>query len=99
MDIVFDEDKSWDWNKKYEEAILCDLEWGDKDVVIEEEHDVLVEEEHEALVDEEHEAWQNNADTPNEDNIFDPTFESPEQRRCRRPPLWMEDYETGEGFS
>ena len=24
---------------------------------------------------------------------------SPVQRRCRRPPLWMEDYETGEGLS
>ena len=69
------------------------------EVVIEEEHVILEEEEHEALVDEEHEAWQNNADTPNEDNILDPTFESPKQRRCRRPPLWMKDYETREGFS
>ncbi|RDX90417.1 putative mitochondrial protein, partial [Mucuna pruriens] len=24
---------------------------------------------------------------------------SPNQQRCRRPPLWMEDYETGEGLS
>ena len=45
MDVVFDEDKSWDWDKKFEETILCDLDWGDKDVeaVVEEnieEHEV-----------------------------------------------------------
>ncbi|XP_034674326.1 uncharacterized protein LOC117905532 [Vitis riparia] len=28
-DVVFEEDKNWDWDKKYEEAIVCDLEWGD----------------------------------------------------------------------
>ena len=41
-DVVFDEDKSWDWDKQYEETILCDLDWGDKDVeaVVEEEHEV-----------------------------------------------------------
>ncbi|RVW18436.1 Retrovirus-related Pol polyprotein from transposon TNT 1-94 [Vitis vinifera] len=27
--VVFEEDKNWDWDKKYEEAIVCDLEWGD----------------------------------------------------------------------
>lgn len=28
-DVVFEEDKNWDWDKKYEDAIVCDLEWGD----------------------------------------------------------------------
>lgn len=28
-DIVFEEDKNWDWDKKFEEVIVCDLEWGD----------------------------------------------------------------------
>ena len=25
-DVVFEEDKSWDWDKTYEESIMCDLE-------------------------------------------------------------------------
>ncbi|KAH9743189.1 Integrase catalytic domain-containing protein [Citrus sinensis] len=29
--VLLGEDKSWDWDKKYEEAIACDLEWGDRE--------------------------------------------------------------------
>ena len=28
-DVVFEEHKNWDWDKTYEESIVCDLEWGD----------------------------------------------------------------------
>ncbi|KAL6321787.1 hypothetical protein AAG906_035477 [Vitis piasezkii] len=28
-DVVFEEDKNWDWGKKYEESIVSELEWGD----------------------------------------------------------------------
>ena len=28
-DVVFEEDKNWDWDKRYEETIICDLEWDD----------------------------------------------------------------------
>ena len=30
-DVVFKEDKSWDWDKTYEESNMCDLEWGDQE--------------------------------------------------------------------
>ena len=30
-DVVFEEDKSWDWDKTPEEFIMCDLEWGDQE--------------------------------------------------------------------
>ena len=30
-DVVFEEDQSWDWDKTYEESIMCDLEWGDQE--------------------------------------------------------------------
>ena len=56
-DVVFDEDKSWDWDKKYEETILCDLDWGDKDVEAVVEENI---EEHEVRY---------NTDTPEEDII------------------------------
>jgi hypothetical protein len=34
-DVVFEEDKGWDWDKQYDETIRCNLEWG------EEEHAVV----------------------------------------------------------
>ncbi|RDX93349.1 hypothetical protein CR513_24400, partial [Mucuna pruriens] len=62
---------------KYEEVILCDLDWGDKDV------EVVVEEENETRHELDH-----NTNTTEEDNIsFDSMAEestsSPNQRRCR----------------
>ncbi|CAL2259664.1 unnamed protein product [Prunus armeniaca] len=30
-DVVFEEDKSWDWDKRHEEVILADLEWGNNE--------------------------------------------------------------------
>lgn len=91
-DVVFEEDKGWDWDKEYEEAISCDLECGDKDV------EVDVEEENEAGHESDHtidtEEENVSSDSTAEENTFNPN-----QRRCRRPPLWMEDYETGAGLS
>lgn len=26
---MFEGDSNWEWDKKFEEAILCDLEWSD----------------------------------------------------------------------
>lgn len=31
-DVIFEEEKKWDWHVSYEEHILVDLEWGDDDV-------------------------------------------------------------------
>ena len=30
-DIVFEEDRQWEWDTSYEEQVLVDLEWGDDD--------------------------------------------------------------------
>lgn len=45
-DVVFEEDKHWDCEKKYEAGILCDLKWGDF-----EEEVIVNEEENESNVD------------------------------------------------
>lgn len=40
-EVVFDENKSWDWDKQHVVAITCDLEFGDKKYVInDEKHEV-----------------------------------------------------------
>lgn len=33
-DVVFEEDKEWDWDNKCEEAISLDIDWGDKDMKV-----------------------------------------------------------------
>jgi hypothetical protein len=30
-DVIFEEDKQWDWDVAYEEQILTDLVWGDRE--------------------------------------------------------------------
>jgi len=89
---VFDEDKGWDWDNKYVEAILCDLDWGDQDMHGN-VHDI-----HE-IVEAKHQV-RHGAETPepdfitSEEDIISSYFmtakntSSPIQR-CRRPPLWM----------
>ncbi|KAJ1438623.1 gag-polypeptide of LTR copia-type [Sesbania bispinosa] len=78
---------------QYEERGRGRGDWGDKDV------EAVVEEENETGHESDH-----NTDTEEEDNISsdsvaEESTSSSNQRRCRRPPLWMEDFETGEGLS
>ncbi|KAL9429257.1 hypothetical protein AB3S75_031131 [Citrus x aurantiifolia] len=91
-DIVFEEDKSWDWDKKYEEAIACDLEWGDREEkVVEIDINVgMIESDSDANV-EERENF--SSDSPAEESS-----PSLNERRIRRPRAWMQDYETEEGL-
>ncbi|KAK4425280.1 hypothetical protein Salat_1721900 [Sesamum alatum] len=37
-DVVFEEDKAWDWDEKHENVSLCDLECGDQEIAAA-EHD------------------------------------------------------------
>ena len=43
-DVVFEEDKSWSWDRSYEEHIMVDLEWNNKVVNVENEEVVSGEE-------------------------------------------------------
>ena len=96
-DVVFEENKNWDWDKKYEEVTLCDLEWGDcKEEVTENE---------------ERSETYSNPDV--EDKVADSTVEviaeatgicsliqntdslqNSSATRNRKAPVWMRNYET-----
>lgn len=92
-DVVFEEDKSWDWDNKYEEAIACDLEWGDREEkVVEIDRNVGRSESNSDANIEEGENF--SSDSPAEESS-----PSSNEGRIRRPPAWMQDYETGEGLS
>ena len=91
-DVVFKEDKSWDFDKTYEESIMCDLEWGDQ----EEAADVFDENEEgseygiEAA--EENTAQENISSS----SLAEASFPSSTKERNRKLPVWMRDYASGE---
>ena len=89
-DVVFEEDKSWDWDKTYEESIMCDLEWGDQ----EEAADVC---------DENEEGSESDIEVAEENissgSLAEASSPSSNKGKNRRPPVWMRDYATGENLS
>ena len=88
-DVIFEEEKRWDWDESYEEHILVDLEWGDDDVA--------------GVNDNKSEGAENNNEvendgkreedvSPNNGDIED----NEGGKRMREPPAWMKDYVSGE---
>ncbi|KAF2305446.1 hypothetical protein GH714_005359 [Hevea brasiliensis] len=79
-DVVFEEDKSWEWNKKNEEIVVRDLEWG----VDEEELNDNTE------ADPIFSTAEGSESDPNDADLLSDS----DQVRARVPPVWMRDYET-----
>lgn len=102
-DVIFEEDKKWDWDASYEELIKLDLEWGDdqeqselngNEQNCEEEPEITVGEETEITVGEETEADTNPIDSPPVVNTNVDTPENSRETRNRKKPVWMRDYVT-----
>lgn len=92
-DVIFEEDQQWSWDDGHKQAILTDIEWETDDKAgIEDENNGDEFEADEEPGEFEPETNQNGGDTSTGENS------SPE-RRARRPPVWMGDYETGQGLS
>ncbi|RVW59737.1 Retrovirus-related Pol polyprotein from transposon TNT 1-94 [Vitis vinifera] len=94
-DVVFEEDQQWKWDNSHEPAILADLEWeSDEETDTEDDGN---EEEPEAGED------MGNSESNDSDSFEngETTYEdsTPHEGRTRRPPTWMQDYETGAGLS
>ncbi|TQE03722.1 hypothetical protein C1H46_010696 [Malus baccata] len=86
-DVVFEEDEQWNWDEVYEQAVLTDLEWEtDEETTTDDEEGSGVIEDIED--DESHEVGEAMTEGS-----------TSQERRTRRPPTWMRDYETGEGLS
>ena len=104
-DVVFEEDKNWDWGKKYEESIVSELEWGD----LEEEATMFDDNEEGNEVDPNEEGSESESDPEanveavegnfSYDSLIEESSPSSNEGRNRRPPIWMRDYETGKGIS
>ena len=104
-DVVFKEDKNWDWDKKYEESIVCDLEWDD----LEEEATMFDDNEEGNEFDPNEEGCKSESDPEANVDVAKENFSSNSlteesspslnEGRNRRPPIWIRDYETGKGIS
>ncbi|KAB2605263.1 hypothetical protein D8674_004980 [Pyrus ussuriensis x Pyrus communis] len=96
-DVVFEEDQSWDWEACYKEAIVANLEWETDEEV---ETEVDANEESEISSTEEYEDSGETEDSEDVEEVDHGAQEdSPHEARTRRPPTWMNDYESGQGLS
>jgi len=103
-DVVFEEDKSWDWDKSHEGAINADLEWGDNEdettIIDVNEEDNAADPTDEgndedsvaALTDEGIEDFSSN-------ELIEENSPNSDAGRHRTPPVWMRDYVSGEDLS
>lgn len=79
-DVIFEENKHWDWDKSYNDQALLDLEWGENE---EQFSDVAESEsDNEVGIDVE------SSHIPAEGSSRQPSPNSSEERN-RRPPVWM----------
>ncbi|KAL6311043.1 hypothetical protein AAG906_011714 [Vitis piasezkii] len=105
-DIVFEEDRQWEWDTSYEEQVLVDLEWGDDDKNDTEDNEgdenlEAASEGNEEAEGNENQAAVNDAGDAAATDASDAPAEGSDarERRVRRAPIWMEDYIGGEGLS
>lgn len=96
-DVVFEEDKQWNWDASYEEHLLMDLEWGDETHPNIAEGEETISESNsqaEEVVDDETLMAVNASP-----GIADGEAINAGRRRNRQLPLWMKEYVSGEGLS
>ncbi|KAB2616999.1 hypothetical protein D8674_012868 [Pyrus ussuriensis x Pyrus communis] len=103
-DVIFEEEKQWDWDVSYEGQIMLDLEWGENEENSEGEERVNEnEDENGSGVREERNMGESSEDTQGyEERSFNELGEDEGrvyEGRVRRPPSYLSDYVTGERLS
>ncbi|GAA0170740.1 hypothetical protein LIER_24938 [Lithospermum erythrorhizon] len=96
--VIFEEDKAWDWGNDYIDQVNAELEW--KDELLDEpvECHVLGENEVEGN-NEGHQPIDHSSDTSNHEDQTSSGEENANQGRVHRAPRWMEDYVSGDGLT
>ncbi|CAL9004184.1 unnamed protein product, partial [Prunus brigantina] len=97
-DVIFEEEKQWDWDVSYEKQIVVDLEWGDGDG---ENEEGVSENGNRENTDGEVGGTCDTEVIEEEDSSSEGEERVRElrQSRERQPPTWMGDYVSGEGLS
>ncbi|KAJ8637161.1 hypothetical protein MRB53_011428 [Persea americana] len=96
-DVIFEEEKQWDWDVSYEKQIVVDLEWGDGDG---ENEEGVSENGNGENTDGEVGETRDEGVREEEDGSSESEERVRElrQSRERHPPTWMGDYVSGEGL-
>ncbi|GAA0171472.1 transmembrane signal receptor [Lithospermum erythrorhizon] len=102
-DVVFEEDKHWDWGKEYEQQTGIEIEWEDKNAEIEEvqndeeiepgltendDADITIQDQHHT---ESHDSGEEE-ESESSKAMDQGRAISTSSRRVHRPLKWMEDY-------
>lgn len=89
-DVIFEEDRGWEWDNNHHKAAMEDLEWP-----MEEVEDIEVTDE--SLEDGDSDQIDSLDNSSNE--LTNEDSSTPSEGRIRRQPIWMRDYENGQGLS
>jgi len=101
-DVVFEEEKQWDWDVSYKKQILLDLEWGENEENNERDRENNggavnnVEESNSGIEFSKEDRVEVSKDEGRERG---PDEVGEDEGRERGPLMWMQDYVTGEGLS
>jgi hypothetical protein len=98
-DVIFEEEKQWEWDKSFEEKILVDLEWEDDEACDDLIEDDVVNSEEDSnenvgMVNGEPNSVSSNASTE-ASNASTKENLNEERRRIQRALAYLNDYVTG----
>ncbi|GAA0167068.1 transmembrane signal receptor [Lithospermum erythrorhizon] len=95
-DVVFEEEKQWNWGEGYKEQISADLEWNDNMITEENETDVQTTQSESTDIDT---TGESSISTTQESSESEQGGENSNPGRTHRAPGWMRDYVYGDGLS
>jgi hypothetical protein len=110
-DVVFEEDQQWCWDDNHKHNLLPDLEWETQEAADTDDGEIeadsgadaelgAISGEQEPEFDEEESALNGLQPGVDDEEQHTPNSNILEhQGRIRKPPVWMQDYSAGQGFS
>ncbi|KAL8137841.1 hypothetical protein V2J09_003842 [Rumex salicifolius] len=100
-DVIFEEDKMWDWNSDYSTEMQDDLEWkeGDNNNTDDSRDNNNTDDSRLAEEVTETETYEIRAQTPSQNHDVSQAREvTSREGRNRQPPVWANDYVLGDGL-
>ncbi|BBG92824.1 ADP glucose pyrophosphorylase large subunit 1, partial [Prunus dulcis] len=98
-DVIFEEEKQWDWGVNYEAQILLDLEWGENEENNEGEERVSENGDEDGNGDRGERSESKGSEEARGREVGNPNGPDENEGRVRRPPPYLNDYVSGEGLS
>lgn len=97
-DVVFEESEHWNWDEKYQIDVATDLDQGEAESFSEEEQESEASEVNSDSASDS-DAQDTGADVVEHSSSDTEAHRAPNEARTRRPPIWLDDYDSGVGLS